>query len=83
MQSTIVNCLENKILQFNRSELHKQLLSAYSSELFSARINQESFNLGEKLEDQEKKNSQQKSFYSLMLSKSNQLALLYLIETKI
>ena len=83
MQSTIVNCLENKILQFNRSELHKQLLSAYSSELFSARINQESFNLGEKLEDQEKKNSQQKSFYSLMLSKSNQLALLYLIETNL
>lgn len=83
MQNAIVNCLESKILQFNRLDLHKLLLSAYSGELFSSRINQESFSLGNKLEEQEKINSQQKSFYSLMISKNNQLALLYLIETNL
>lgn len=83
MQTSVVNCLESKISQFNRFELHKQLLSAYSSELFLARLNQESFNLCEKLDAQEKENSQQKSFYSLIVAKSKQLALLYLIETNL
>lgn len=83
MQCAIVNCLESKVLHFDRLSLHTQLLSAYSSELFSARINQESFNLGEKLDAQKKEDSQQKAFYSLMAAKSKQQALLYLIETNL
>ncbi len=83
IQNDIVACLEEKIVKYNRIELHKHLLTAYSAELFSTRMNQESFNLSEKLENIDKKNAQQKSFYSLIISKSNLQALLYLIETNL
>lgn len=80
IQENTVKCLESKIAEFNRMELHRQLLSAYSSELFSSRMNQESFNLSEHLEDKEKENSRQKNLKTVEDSKNNQASLLYLLE---
>lgn len=83
IQENAVNSLEKKVIQFNRIELHIKLLSAYSSELFSIRMNQESFKLSEDIDERERENSRQKALQAVEDSKNNQASLLYLLETNL
>lgn len=83
IQENAVKNLEKKLIQFDRIDLHIKLLSAYSSELFSIRMNQESFKLSENIDENEKENSRQKALQAVEDSKSNQASLLYLIETNL
>ncbi len=83
IQENAVKNLEKKIIQYDRIELHIKLLSAYSSELFSIRMNQERFKLSEDIDESEKKNSRQKALQAVEDSKNNQASLLYLIETNL
>lgn len=83
IQENAVICLEKKIHQLNRIELHYMLLSAYSYELFSAQLNQKSFNLCEDIDEIEKNNSQKKAMQAIENSKTNQIAFRYLIESNL
>lgn len=83
IQENAVKSLEKKIIQFDRIELHIKLLSAYSSELFSIRMNQESFKLSEDIDKSEKENSRQKALKAVEDSKNNQVSFLYLLETNL
>jgi len=83
IQENAVKSLEKKIIQFDRIELHIKLLSAYSSELFSSRMNHESFKLSEDIDEREKRNSRQKALQAVEDSKNNQASLLYLLETNL
>jgi hypothetical protein len=83
IQESAVNNLEKKVIQFNRIELHIKLLSAYSSELFSIRMNQESFKLSKDIDERERENSCQKALQAVEDSKNNQASLLYLLETNL
>lgn len=83
IQENAVKSLEMKIIQFDRIELHIKLLSAYSSELFSIRMNQERFKLSEDIDESERENSRQKALQAVEDSKNNQASLLYLLETNL
>ena len=83
IQENAVKSLEKKIIQFDRIELHIKLLSAYSSELFLIRMNQESFKLSEDIDESQRNNSRQKALQAVEDSKNNQASLLYLLETNL
>jgi hypothetical protein len=83
IQENAVKSLERKIIELDRIELHIKLLSAYSSELFSIRMNQESFKLSKNIDESEKENSRQKALQAVENSKNNQASLLYLLETNL
>ncbi len=83
IQENVTACFESKVIKYNRINLHNKLLTAYAAELFSYRMNQQSFNLGERLGQAEREEAQVKSLYLISTSKSNQMSLLYLIETNL
>ena len=83
IQENAVKSLEEKIIQFERIELHIKLLSAYSSELFSIRMNQERFKLSEDIDESEREKSRQKALHAVEDSKNNQASFLYLLETNL
>lgn len=83
IQENAAKGLEQKIVQFDRFELHKKLLSAYSFELLSIRMNQESYKLSEAIDESEAENSRKKALQAVEDSKNNQASLLYLLETNL
>ncbi len=83
IQENAVKSFEKKIIQFDRIELHIKLLSAYSYELFSIRMNHERFKLSEDIDESERENSRQKALHAVEDSKNNQASFLYLLETNL
>lgn len=83
MQNSLVIYFENMLLKYDRINLHKDLLTLYSVELFLGHMNLAGYNLSDEIEELEKENSKKKSFYLRERNKNIQDALEYLMETNL
>lgn len=83
MQEESIGYFEDMVSHFDKYDLHNKALSIYASEIFAEKMNRRSFDLCTGIDDDNKKDSREKTQQAIEQSKNTQVSILYLIESNL